>query len=607
MAEHVGDGGSGWRPSLTDWAAKLRGDIGRDDQQNLVIRAPGPGHHDDDRSLSVWLDEDAPQGFRVHSFSIRDGDFTSLRDYVRDTCGAPEWKPQPKANGKANGHDAHREVVEHYVYQNIDGQPVLRVTRWAPKHFTQSRPDGAGGWEPGGIPEAKRVPYKLPEFTEAGALGATVYVHEGEKAARLGWAKGLPSTCSSGGAGKWGKDFAKFFVGLNVIILADADIPGRKHADMVLASLEPVAASVRIIHLPGLPPGGDFANWIAAGNDPAIIPTLRPGPPAKGHTAAELWDMVFPPIQYAVPGYIAEGLTLFAGAPKRGKSWLALDLCCSVAWGGFTLGDQHCIEGDVLYAALEDSPRRIKDRLRRVCQLAGRAPERMTVWFGDDLKRLGDGCEDELRAWLTDHPQARLVVIDTLNYIRPNRTKDEDPYSYDYRSATTLQRLAQDFKIAIIIIHHTRKTAADDYLESISGTNGLTGGSDAVMVLEKGSEGGFVLKGRGRDIEEFETAVKFDRNDCKWHVIGDAAEARVSDTRAAILAVLAEAGFFMSVGDIAVQVGRTRNTVDQQLWQMVKAGIVERHGRGKYGLPGRVIDGDNVVPLHPGEDGDDQS
>jgi hypothetical protein len=298
--------------------------------------------------------------------------------------------------------------------------------------------------------------------------------------------------------------------------------------------------------------------------------------------------MVFPPIKYAVPGYVAEGLTLLAGAPKRGKSWLALDLCCAVAQGGFTLGDQHCVEGDCLYAALEDSPRRIKDRLHKVCQLSERPPARLTVWFGQDLRRLGDGCEEALREWLAAQHNPRLVVIDTLNYIRPERTRVEDPYSYDYRSATTLQRLAQEFQVAILIIHHTRKTPTDDYLESISGTNGLTGGCDAVMVLEKGTEGGFVLKGRGRDVEEFETAVKFDKGSCRWVVMGDAAEARVSDTRAAILAVLREATFVMSVGEIAVQVGRARNTVDQQLWKMVKEGLVERQGRGSYALPGKV-------------------
>jgi DNA-binding transcriptional ArsR family regulator len=303
--------------------------------------------------------------------------------------------------------------------------------------------------------------------------------------------------------------------------------------------------------------------------------------------------MVFPPIKFAVPGYIAEGLTLLAGAPKRGKSWLALDMCVAVANGGFTLGDQKCIEGDALYCALEDSPRRIKERLHKVCDLAGKPPRRLVVWFGADLPRLGNGCEEYLREWIEAQPDPRLIVIDTLNYIRPERIRDEDPYSYDYRSASALQRLAIEYGLAILLVHHTRKSPSDDYLEAVSGTNGLTGGSDAVVVLEKGSDGAYVLKGRGRDVEEFETAVRFEKDECRWRVIGDAAEARLSDTRKAILSVLKEAGTFgpMTAGEIAQQTGRRANTVHQQLFQMLKAGLVIRTGRGKYGLPPEVITG----------------
>jgi len=595
MAERIGDGGV--FHSLRDWCARLHGEIGRDEHGDEVIRCPGPGHSPGDRSLSVWLDPDAPQGFRVHSFA--DDDFAMLRDYVRDTCHAPEFKP---AKAKANGHaKPARQVVEHYVYQGPDGEPVQRVTRYYPKAFSQSRPVGSG-WEPGGIPNKRRVPYRLPEIIEAIGLGRIVYVLEGERAVQRAWEVGLPATCSSGGAGKWSETMSPWFAGAQVIILPDADTPGRKHAEQVRESLEPVAEWVRIVNLPGLPPGGDLVDWLQVpGNNPATIPDIRPGPPARGHTAEALWDMPFPPIKFAVPGYIAEGLTLLAGAPKRGKSWLALDLCCSVALGGFTLGDQKCIEGDCLYCALEDSPRRIKERLHKVLQLSDHAPRRLVVWFGGDLPRLGNGCEEALREWITSQPDPRLIVIDTLNYIRPDRSRDEDPYSYDYRSAIPLHLLAQEFGIAIILVHHTRKTPSDDYLEAVSGTNGLTGGSDALIVLEKGSDGGHILKGRGRDVEEFETAIRFEKDECRWRVMGDATEARLSETRKAILTVLKEAGWFMSAGEIAQQTGRKANTIHQQLFQMLKAGQVVRAGRGKYGLPPEVFTG------NPGsrEDDDD--
>jgi AAA domain-containing protein len=576
------------RISIQDAAAKLKGRIEKDREGRDVIRCPGPNHGKDDASLSVWLDEDEPGGIGVHSFSGRDdGDPLALKDWVRRELGLPDWKPAPKGS---NGHDRD-PITAKYQYDGADGSPVLLVNRTKAKKFLQQKPDGSGGWAWGGIADKLKVPYRLPELIEAIGLGKTIYVVEGEKSADALTARGYASTCSPGGAGKWPEHFAQHFQSADVLILADNDIPGRKHADRVLASLEPVAGSVRIIHIPGLIAGGDVWDYLAAGGDPERIATMRSGPPARGHMATELWGMQFPPINYAVPVYIAEGLTLLAGAPKRGKSWLALDVCVAVARGGLTLGDQKCVEGDTLYAALEDSPRRMKSRLNIVCQLAKQAPSRLTVWFGSDLPRLGQGCEEALREWIDSVPNPRLIVIDTLNYIRPERTRDEDPYSYDYRSATTLQRLAGEFGIAIVLIHHTRKSAADDYLESISGTNGLTGGCDAVVVLDRQGDGSTVLKGRGRDIEEFEVAMKFEKEDCRWHVLGDAAEARQSDVRTRILRHLREAGWMLTAAEIASQTGLRKNTVEVNLFRMFKAGDVCRIGRGKYGLPDVVVDG----------------
>lgn len=253
-----------------DWAVILRGDLGRDEHGQPVIRCPGPGHTADDRSLSVWLDRDAPQGFRVDSFA---GDpFEACRDYVVLTVGLPPWKPEHKANTRANGHTKPpRQVVAHYVYTDPEGAPRLRVTRYTPKGFAQARPDGKGDWEPGGIQAAQKVPFKLPEIIEAIGLGRTVYVTEGEKAALALWAKGLPATCSSGGAGKWPEHHAQWFKGATVVVLPDHDGPGRKHGEQVLTNLLPVAASVRVVNLPGLPAGGDVVDWLLAGNDVEAI------------------------------------------------------------------------------------------------------------------------------------------------------------------------------------------------------------------------------------------------------------------------------------------------------------------------------------------------
>src|SRR5262245_31622751 len=86
-------------------------------------------------------------------------------------------------------------------------------------------------------------------------------------------------------------------------------------------------------------------------------------------TADQIAGMTFAPIKYVVPTVLVEGLTLFAGKPKIGKSWLVLHAALAVARGGFTLGQIHCSEGDVLYCALEDNQRRLQSRLTKLCGL----------------------------------------------------------------------------------------------------------------------------------------------------------------------------------------------------------------------------------------------
>src|SRR5262245_14851581 len=84
------------------------------------------------------------------------------------------------------------------------------------------------------------------------------------------------------------------------------------------------------------------------------------------YTAADLQWMEFPPLQFIIPGYLVEGLTILVGKPKRGKSWMALDWVLAVAHGGYAFGTIQCDEDDCLYMALEDSQRRMQRRIRQL-------------------------------------------------------------------------------------------------------------------------------------------------------------------------------------------------------------------------------------------------
>ena len=242
-------------------------------------------------------------------------------------------------------------------------------------------------------------------------------------------------------------------------------------------------------------------------------------------------------MQYVVPDIIPSGLTLVAGKPKIGKSWLALDLCLSVAHGGFTLGDRHCIKGAVLYAALEDSERRLKLRLQKTAR-ADPWPDNLDLWT--EMKPLEDGGLDQLRQWIATAEDPRL--IDRHIPEGPQHQADQRvDYEADYRQAGALKQLSDETGVAIMVTHHVRKMDAEDPLDLVSGTTGLTAAVDTVLVFKR-EGGGVTLYGLGRDIEALELAVSLDKRTCRWSVLGDADEVRVSSERRAILDALAKAG-----------------------------------------------------------------
>jgi hypothetical protein len=139
------------------------------------------------------------------------------------------------------------------------------------------------------------------------------------------------------------------------------------------------------------------------GNGAAVIsPPLAPAEDyGEIFDAAELDRMEFEPIKSVVPGVFVEGLTLFCGKPKIGKSWLLLHAAHAVASGGFTLGLTHCLEGDVLYCSLEDNKRRLKSRMRK---LFGSTPRSSRLKFKIKMPRLAEGGPQMLEEWIKDAP-----------------------------------------------------------------------------------------------------------------------------------------------------------------------------------------------------------
>lgn len=298
-------------------------------------------------------------------------------------------------------------------------------------------------------------------------------------------------------------------------------------------------------------------------------------------SAVDLRHKHFEPVSWIVPGIIPQGAIIFGGRPKLGKSWAVLDTGIAVAEGGVTLG-VRCEEGDVLYAALEDTERRLKSRM---WTLKGDAPWPKRLNFMCELPRADEGGVELVRKWIEQADAPRLVIIDTLAKVRPGKGRDEGNYDADYRAVTAWKLLADEFNIAVVLVHHVRKLVAEDPLEMISGTNGLTGAADAILILNRSSQG-CTLGGRGRDLEEFELAIKFDPQSCRWAALGNAADAFRSNERNTILQLLAESLQPLSPKDIVSHIdGSSPDAIRQMLSRMVEAGEAVKAGRGLYSLP----------------------
>ena len=231
--------------------------------------------------------------------------------------------------------------------------------------------------------------------------------------------------------------------------------------------------------------------------------------------ADTLLSTTLPPTRFIIDRLLPQGLHILAGAPKVGKSWLALWLCLQVAQGT-SVWDFPTHRGTVLYLCLEDSLTRIQSRL---FQITDDAPE--ALHFATIAAGIGEGLEEQLTNFLTQHPDTSLVVIDTLQRIRTG-SDSGNPYANDYRDLSVLKHIADTHSIAILLIHHLRKELADDVFSRISGTTAISGAVDSSFTLieDKRGSGKATLSCIGRDIEYRELTLERNAENV-WELVSD--------------------------------------------------------------------------------------
>ncbi len=232
-------------------------------------------------------------------------------------------------------------------------------------------------------------------------------------------------------------------------------------------------------------------------------------------TAASLMDKQFDPQHELIEGMLTPGLYILAGASKIGKSWLVLQIAHCVSMG-LPLWERKVQKSEVLYLALEDNERRIQSRLLRIC-----GGETGTITFATQAEKLSQGFEEQVTYYLRNHPQAKLVIIDTLIKVREMNFRS-NAYADDYATMTVFKRIADRYGLTMLIVHHTRKQEAGDIMDMISGTTGIMGCADGAMVLErpKRGESGGIISMTGRDIQNAKISLTQNPETMCWEFVG---------------------------------------------------------------------------------------
>jgi DnaB-like helicase N terminal domain/AAA domain/Transcriptional regulator, AbiEi antitoxin len=335
-----------------------------------------------------------------------------------------------------------------------------------------------------------------------------------------------------------------------------------------------------------------LADVAAATSNGAVGPRLLAGL----RDGAWLDAQHFPPLAYTVPGVIPEGLVLLVGPPKIGKSWFVLAVALAAASGGRVLG-LEVPRRPVLYLALEDGDRRIQDRCRTLLRGGPIPPTFEYVTVVEPGRIL-----DTITVWLARHAgQPPLVVLDTLGKVMPPALVGESSYQRDYRVAAALKRIAdQQPGMTLLVNHHDRKAGAEDFVDSVSGTHGLAGAADTVVVLTRPrQEEAGRLKVTGRDVAEGEYAVRF-LDGAAWTLDGAdlataarrAGEARVSaglgDRSTEVIAFVGRHPGGATPAQAAATLGMDRKTAQVYLSRAAAAGRLSRPKRGRYAPVGSV-------------------
>ena len=219
--------------------------------------------------------------------------------------------------------------------------------------------------------------------------------------------------------------------------------------------------------------------------------------PAYLHTVTlnELYETTYPSRPPIIDGLLYPGTYLFAGAPKVGKSFLVAQIAYHISMG-LPLWGYPVNQCSALYLALEDDYRRLQERMFRMFGVDSTE----NLHFATAAKQIGKGLEDQMELFLREHPDTRLIIIDTMQKVR-ELGGEGNLYASDYDIIGKMKQFSDKHGICLLLVHHTRKQPAADKFDMISGSTGLLGCADGAFLLQKDQRTGVtaMLEVTGRD------------------------------------------------------------------------------------------------------------
>ena len=241
----------------------------------------------------------------------------------------------------------------------------------------------------------------------------------------------------------------------------------------------------------------------------------------SARTAQELLEEPIDEADWIIEDLLPVGAHILAGAPKIGKSWMVLAMGLAVSMGQ-PFWDYTVCQGAVLYLCLEDTYARVKKRLWKLTDEANDS-----FYLANSAATIREGLAEQIEYFVITHPDLKLVFIDTFQKVRS--PSGDSIYAADYGDFSALKAVADKHSLAMVVVHHTRKMADEDIMNTVSGSSGITGRADSIWVLIRASRGigDATLTVTGRDVEFRE--LKLALRDCRWNLIERTSEEELEE------------------------------------------------------------------------------